>query len=51
MTLKPGDLIFSGTPAGVGLFRSPPIFLQPGDEVCCEIHGIGQLTNTVLTVP
>jgi 2-keto-4-pentenoate hydratase/2-oxohepta-3-ene-1,7-dioic acid hydratase in catechol pathway len=51
MTLNPGDLIFSGTPAGVGFFRSPPVFLQHGDEVSCEIQGIGKLTNTVMAVP
>ena len=47
ITLEPGDLIATGTPAGVGAFREPPIFLQPGDEVTIEIEGIGALTNPV----
>lgn len=44
-TLEPGDLIATGTPAGVGAFRKPPIFLRPGDRVTCAIEGIGELTN------
>jgi 2,4-diketo-3-deoxy-L-fuconate hydrolase len=47
ITLEPGDLIATGTPAGVGVFRDPPIFLQPGDEITIEIDGIGALTNPV----
>jgi 2,4-didehydro-3-deoxy-L-rhamnonate hydrolase len=47
MTLEPGDLIATGTPAGVGVARRPPIFLQPGDEVVVEIGGVGRLTNPV----
>jgi 2-keto-4-pentenoate hydratase/2-oxohepta-3-ene-1,7-dioic acid hydratase in catechol pathway len=47
ITLEPGDLIATGTPAGVGAFREPPIWLQPGDEVTIEIEGIGALTNPV----
>jgi 2-keto-4-pentenoate hydratase/2-oxohepta-3-ene-1,7-dioic acid hydratase in catechol pathway len=47
ITLEPGDLIATGTPAGVGAFRDPPIWLQPGDEVTIEIEGIGALTNPV----
>lgn len=47
ITLDPGDLILTGTPAGVGFFRDPPVFLQPGDEVTIEIEGIGALTNPV----
>jgi 2,4-didehydro-3-deoxy-L-rhamnonate hydrolase len=47
MTLEPGDLIATGTPAGVGVFRDPPVFLQPGDEITIEIDGIGALTNPV----
>jgi 2-keto-4-pentenoate hydratase/2-oxohepta-3-ene-1,7-dioic acid hydratase in catechol pathway len=46
-TLEPGDLILTGTPWGVGAFRSPPIYLQPGDEVEVEIHGIGVLRNRI----
>ncbi len=44
-TLEPSDLIATGTPAGVGVFRKPPIFLKPGDVVTSEIEGIGSLTN------
>jgi 2-keto-4-pentenoate hydratase/2-oxohepta-3-ene-1,7-dioic acid hydratase in catechol pathway len=48
MTLEPGDLILTGTPAGVGVFRDPPRLLRPGDEVTIEIEGIGSLTNPVV---
>jgi 2-keto-4-pentenoate hydratase/2-oxohepta-3-ene-1,7-dioic acid hydratase in catechol pathway len=47
-TLEPGDLILTGTPAGVGVFRSPQRLLQPGDEVTIEIEGLGRLTNPVV---
>jgi len=47
MTLKPGDLIFTGTPGGVGCFRKPPLWLKDGDMVACEIDGIGRITNKV----
>jgi 2,4-didehydro-3-deoxy-L-rhamnonate hydrolase len=47
ITLEPGDLIATGTPAGVGVFRDPPVFLQAGDEITIEIDGIGSLTNPV----
>jgi 2-keto-4-pentenoate hydratase/2-oxohepta-3-ene-1,7-dioic acid hydratase in catechol pathway len=47
-TLEPGDLILTGTPAGVGIFRDPKRLLQPGDEVTIEIEGIGALTNPVV---
>jgi len=47
LTLHPGDLILTGTPAGVGVFRDPQRLLQPGDEVTIEIEGIGSLTNPV----
>jgi 2-keto-4-pentenoate hydratase/2-oxohepta-3-ene-1,7-dioic acid hydratase in catechol pathway len=46
-TLEPGDLIATGTPAGVGVFRKPPRLLQDGDEVTIEIEGVGALTNPV----
>jgi 2-keto-4-pentenoate hydratase/2-oxohepta-3-ene-1,7-dioic acid hydratase in catechol pathway len=46
-TLEPGDLVLTGTPAGVGGFRSPPVFLQPGDTVSVGVEGIGVLTNPV----
>jgi len=48
MTLEPGDLILTGTPAGVGVFRDPQRLLQPGDEVTIEIERIGSLTNPVV---
>jgi len=47
ITLEPGDLIATGTPAGVGAFREPPVFMQPGDEITIEIEGLGSLTNPV----
>ncbi len=48
MTLEPGDVLFTGTPAGVGFSRTPPRFLQPGDVVEVEIQGIGVLRNPVV---
>lgn len=48
MTLKPGDLIFTGTPGGVGLAMKPPVFLKEGDVVTCEIEELGSITNTVV---
>jgi 2-keto-4-pentenoate hydratase/2-oxohepta-3-ene-1,7-dioic acid hydratase in catechol pathway len=47
-TLEPGDLIFTGTPAGVGMARKPPVWLQPGDVVEVEIDGLGTLRNPVV---
>lgn len=47
-TLEPGDLIFTGTPEGVGLARTPPVFLQPGDVARVEIERIGVLENPVV---
>jgi 2-keto-4-pentenoate hydratase/2-oxohepta-3-ene-1,7-dioic acid hydratase in catechol pathway len=47
ITLEPGDLIMTGTPAGVGAFRDPPVWLQPGDEITIEIDGLGSITNPV----
>ena len=47
MTLEPGDVIITGTPAGVGYPRQPPVFLQPGDTCEIEIEGIGVLSNPV----
>lgn len=47
MTLKPGTIIAMGTPAGVGMGFTPPVWLKPGDVVECEIEGIGVLSNTV----
>ena len=48
MTLLPGDIISTGTPGGVGVFRDPPVFLRPGDSVEVEVQGIGVLTNPVV---
>jgi 2-keto-4-pentenoate hydratase/2-oxohepta-3-ene-1,7-dioic acid hydratase in catechol pathway len=48
ITLEPGDLIATGTPAGVGVFRDPQVLLKPGDEITIEIDGIGSLTNPVV---
>ena len=47
ITLEPGDLIVTGTPAGVGAFRKPPVWLQPGDEIRIEIDGLGSIANPV----
>jgi len=47
ITLEPGDLIATGTPAGVGVFRDPKVLLQDGDEVAVEIEGLGTLTNPI----
>ena len=47
-TLLPGTVILTGTPSGVGVARTPPRFLQPGDEVTVEIEKIGSLTNPVV---
>lgn len=47
LTLLPGDVIATGTPAGVGIGFKPPRYLRDGDVVRCEIDGIGQLENTL----
>jgi 2-keto-4-pentenoate hydratase/2-oxohepta-3-ene-1,7-dioic acid hydratase in catechol pathway len=47
VTLEPGDVIVTGTPSGVGVFRTPQVFLEPGDLVRVEVDGIGSLTNPV----
>jgi 2-keto-4-pentenoate hydratase/2-oxohepta-3-ene-1,7-dioic acid hydratase in catechol pathway len=47
MTLEPGDIIATGTPAGVGIGFNPPRFMKPGDRVAVEISGIGVLENPV----
>lgn len=47
-TLLPGDIIFTGTPPGVGAARKPQVFLRPGDEVEVEIESLGVLKNTVV---
>jgi 2-keto-4-pentenoate hydratase/2-oxohepta-3-ene-1,7-dioic acid hydratase in catechol pathway len=48
VTLKPGDLIYTGTPPGVGMARTPPVWLKPGDVVEVEIEKIGVLKNRVV---
>jgi 2,4-didehydro-3-deoxy-L-rhamnonate hydrolase len=48
ITLEPGDIIATGTPAGVGVFRDPPVFLLPGDRARCEIDGIGSVENPII---
>ena len=48
-TLVPGDLIFTGTPPGVGMGREPQIWLKHGDHVTCEIDGLGRLENPVIS--
>jgi 2-keto-4-pentenoate hydratase/2-oxohepta-3-ene-1,7-dioic acid hydratase in catechol pathway len=50
MTLLPGDVITTGTPAGVGSARTPPEFLKPGDVVESEVEGIGVIRNRVVAV-
>jgi 2-keto-4-pentenoate hydratase/2-oxohepta-3-ene-1,7-dioic acid hydratase in catechol pathway len=47
-TLEPGDLIFTGTPPGVGMARKPPVWLKPGDTVEVEIDKLGTLKNSVI---
>jgi hypothetical protein len=48
ITLEPGDIVATGTPAGVGHFHQPPRYLAAGDTVECEIAGIGVLENTIV---
>jgi len=50
-TLEPGDVIATGTPAGVGMLRQPPRWLSPGDTVAVEVDGIGRLENPVIAEP
>jgi acylpyruvate hydrolase len=47
-TLEPGDVILTGTPAGIGCNRNPQVFLQAGDQISVQIDGIGTLTNPVV---
>jgi 2,4-didehydro-3-deoxy-L-rhamnonate hydrolase len=49
--LLPGDLIFTGTPSGVGMFRKPQIFLRPGQELTSWIEGIGEIRNPTIDAP
>ncbi len=48
ITLEPGDMIVTGTPSGVGVFRDPPVFLEPGDRVRVEAEGVGSVENPVI---
>jgi len=48
VTLKPGDLILTGTPPGVGFGRKPPLYLKAGDVVKCEIDSIGSISNPIV---
>ena len=48
ITLELGDVIATGTPAGVGVFRDPPVFLEPGDLARCEIEGIDTIDNPII---
>lgn len=48
MTVLPGDIILTGTPEGVGMWREPPEYLRPGDEVVVSVSGIGELANKVV---
>lgn len=48
ITLEPGDIISTGTPSGVGVFQDPPVFLQPGDRVRCEVEGVGFVENPII---
>ena len=48
ITLEPGDVLSTGTPAGCGTFRDPPLWLRPGDEVTVEVDAVGKLTNPVI---
>lgn len=49
ITLIPGDVISTGTPAGVGIFRDPPVLLRDGDVVECRIEKIGSIINTIIS--
>ncbi len=49
ITLEPGDIIATGTPEGVGIFRDPPVLLQPGDVYEVEIEGLGTLRNPMVS--
>jgi 2-keto-4-pentenoate hydratase/2-oxohepta-3-ene-1,7-dioic acid hydratase in catechol pathway len=47
-TLEPGDIVSTGTPAGVGFSRNPPRWLRPGDEIVIRVEGLGELRNRVV---
>lgn len=48
MTLEPGDVITTGTPAGIGAFRTPPLYLKPGDRLRLEVSGVGTLEHDII---
>ena len=48
MTLEPGDIVTTGTPAGVGFFQQPQVFIKPGDVIEIEAEGIGVLRNHIV---
>jgi 2-keto-4-pentenoate hydratase/2-oxohepta-3-ene-1,7-dioic acid hydratase in catechol pathway len=51
MTLEPGDLVYTGTPEGVAMGMADPAWLQPGDEVVCEVQGLGRLVTRLVADP
>jgi 2-keto-4-pentenoate hydratase/2-oxohepta-3-ene-1,7-dioic acid hydratase in catechol pathway len=51
MTLRPGAVILTGTPQGVGAARTPPVWMKAGDTVVVEIEKIGRLANSVVAEP
>jgi 2-keto-4-pentenoate hydratase/2-oxohepta-3-ene-1,7-dioic acid hydratase in catechol pathway len=48
VTLHAGDVVTTGTPGGVGYFRTPQEFMQPGDVITAKVSGVGRLTNRVV---
>ena len=48
VTLRPGDVILTGTPDGVGMARKPPIYMLPGATVTARIEGLGSITNSIV---
>jgi hypothetical protein len=48
VTLHPGDLIFTGSPSGIGLSRNPQVYLLPGQVMTTEVEGIGQMVNRLV---
>jgi len=50
-TLEPGDILSTGSPAGVGAARQPPVYLRSGDVVRVQIEGIGHIENRVVPEP
>ena len=47
IVLRPGDVIATGTPGGVGMARTPPVYMKPGDIAACSVEGVGTLTNPI----